>query len=57
MKYVVATIVLVVFFYLLSFAWYNWQNKNKLAAAGTGLLAITVCGLWYIVLFLGNFEL
>lgn len=57
MKYVIGSLLLVLLFYLLSFARHNWKNKNKLAAIGVALLGVTAFGLAYFVLFLGDYEL
>lgn len=57
MRFVVAAILAAVLCYMLSFAVYNWQNKNRLAAIGAAILGMVACGITYFVLFFGNYEL
>lgn len=57
MKYVIGCLLLVLLFYLFSFARFNWKSKNKLAAIGVVLLGITAVGLVYFVLFVGDYEI
>ncbi len=40
MKYFILAPVLYIFIYLLSFAKYNWDRRNKMAAIGSIIIAI-----------------
>jgi hypothetical protein len=52
MKYIAGIFILWSVIYILSFAKYNINKKNKLAAAGSILLAILIVMLPIIVMFI-----
>jgi len=41
MKYIVLVLLSMLSVYMYSFGKYNWQNNNKIAAAGIALLTLT----------------
>lgn len=45
MKYIIFILPLCISFYLLSFAKYNWDRRNKMAGIGGVILAISVFAL------------
>lgn len=57
MKYIVVAFVLLLVFYLLSFARHNRQNGNNLGAVGAALMGFAALALSVIVLFIGNYEI
>lgn len=52
MKYIAGIFILWSVFYIISFAKYNINKKNKLAAAGSILLAILIVTLPIILMFI-----
>ncbi|NLI61235.1 MAG: hypothetical protein GX375_07390 [Clostridiales bacterium] len=50
MKYIILTPVLYAFIYLLSFTKYNWDNRNKMAAIGTVIIAIAALVMPFFIL-------
>jgi len=57
MKYIVFIFLLILLFYLLSFAIYNWRNNNKIAAIGSAVLGIAAFALPLVLIFFGNYEM
>lgn len=57
MKYVVGFLVLILLFYLLSFAKYNWKNNNKTGAIGVLMIVLAAFIFSFIVLFVGDYEI
>jgi hypothetical protein len=51
MKYVASIFILLSTLYILSFAKYNWNKKNKTAAVGAILLGLLSIALPAIVMF------
>jgi hypothetical protein len=56
-KYVLLVPLLLLLLYLLSFAKYNWTQKNRLAAVGVLILCLAAAALPVFVLFFGKYEL
>lgn len=54
MKYIALIFILWSVTYILSFAKYNLSNKNKMAAAGSILLAFLIVALPTIIAFLNK---
>jgi len=57
MKYIVEFLVLILLFYLLSFAKYNWKHNNKIGAIGVAIVGLAAVILSFIVLFVGDYEM
>jgi predicted ferric reductase len=56
-RYIGVLMLLLALFHLLSFARYNWKNKNKLAAVGATVIGFAAVTLFIIVMFVGDYEL
>lgn len=56
MKYFIVIILFGVFIHSLSFAKYNWDKKNALAAVGAAILGVAAFILPLIVLFSRHYE-
>lgn len=57
MKYLIEFLALILLFYLLSFAKYNWRHNNKIGAIGAAVIGVVAFILSYIVLFVGDYEI
>lgn len=57
MKYVVSLFLLILLFYLLSFARYNWRSNNKIAAIGSAVLGFAAFGISIVILFFASYEM
>ena len=51
MKYIVVFLMLFVLYHLLSFAVFNWKNKNKLAAIGAVIIGLTAFVMQFVLMF------
>jgi hypothetical protein len=51
MKFVLAVPLLLFLFYMITFAVHNWKARNKLAAAGIVIIALSAVALPFIYLF------
>jgi amino acid permease len=54
MKLVYALPILLFLFYMLTFAIHNWKDKNKIAAVGIVLIALSAAA--YPLLFIFSFD-
>ncbi len=51
MKYIVVLLMLLVLFYLFSFAVYNWKNKNRMAAIGSVIIGLIAFVMQFVLMF------
>lgn len=52
MKFILIALLFLLHYYMVTFAVYNWRNKNKKAVLGTVLLMITVLVMQTLLLFI-----
>ena len=57
MNYIIITLLFAVLIHLFSFAKYNWQKKNKLAAIGAAIIGLAAFILPIYLLFFGPYEI
>jgi len=50
MKYIILAPALYVFIYLLSFAKYSWDKRNRIAAIGTIIIALAAIAMPFFII-------
>ena len=56
MKYLIVVFLSGVLVYLMSFAKYNWDRDNRIAAVGAAIVGLAAFVLPIYLMFWGNFE-